>query len=190
MNTKIFFCEMLRHIKPDVIYDIGSRDGKEAILFKKIIRSAEVTAFEVNPTLVQRIKILPEFKNGNVLLMNCAVSDKDGVSDFFISDADYDADYDMDWRVGTSSLREKTAHGSKRRISVRTYTLDTLLSNKKGKSIVLWIDIEGCSCEALSGMNEISGQVKMIHAEIETKEFWKGQRLFDDILSLMREKGF
>ena len=39
-------------------------------------------------------------------------------------------------------------------------------------------------------MNDTSGQVKMIHAEVETREFWKGQRLFDDILSLMQQKGF
>ncbi|MBN2374130.1 FkbM family methyltransferase [bacterium] len=190
MDTKIIFCEWLKRIDPDIIYDIGSRDGREAIYFKKIVPNAEVTAFEANPILFKKIAMLPEFINGSIKIMPAAISDKTGTTKFFVPDVNYEAGYDTDWRLGTGSLKEKVSDGSKTQVYVKTKTLDSLLSDSIDKSIALWIDVEGCSYEVLSGMSKIADRVKMIHIEVETERFWEGQMLFDDIVCLLVEKGF
>ena len=46
--TKYLFNSILRNYPVDCVCDIGSRDGKESILFKNILPKSEIIAFEAN----------------------------------------------------------------------------------------------------------------------------------------------
>ncbi|MCX5681352.1 MAG: FkbM family methyltransferase [Candidatus Omnitrophica bacterium] len=56
--------------------------------------------------------------------------------------------------------------------------------------IALWIDVEGAGYEVLEGMSGIQKNVSLIHIEVETKTFWKGQRLKPEVESLLDSMGF
>ena len=49
LNTDILFTFLLKTIKPCMVMDIGSRDGLNSVVFRKILTQAEIVAFEASP---------------------------------------------------------------------------------------------------------------------------------------------
>ncbi len=48
-DTKSLFVSLMKKWRCDLGLDIGSRDGKQALLFKDVLPGARVAAFEANP---------------------------------------------------------------------------------------------------------------------------------------------
>ena len=78
------------------------------------------------------------------------------------------------------------------KIEVESVRLDTFIQglDPVPESVALWIDVEGGAYEVLEGISHVRNRIKLIHVEVETREFWKGQRLKDDIENLMVSMGF
>ena len=53
--------------------------------------------------------------------------------------------------------------------------LDSILTDA-GDSVALWIDTEGGAFEVLEGAASCLARTTLIHVEVETIEFWTGQR--------------
>lgn len=151
--------------KKPVVWEVGSRDAKDAVEIAMRIydgnpdwfwTNAEITAVEANP---DQVKIIKEaFPEVNVL--NVAVSNAKGSAPFMVYEGDEGA-------VGSSSLnlRWKEDDLPGHQIVVETDTLDNLVGAERID--IMKIDIEGYSVQAIEGFVEKMKQVKAFHIETE-----------------------
>lgn len=148
-----------------VIWEVGSRDGNDAVeLARRIYSSdkkwfwnyAEITALECNPDQVKIIK-----KNWpEIEVIEIAASNQKGSAPFMVYEGDEGA-------VGSSSLnlrwKEDDLHGHE--IVVNTDRLDNLIGDQKID--IMKIDVEGFSLEVIEGLGDKIKQVKVFHIETE-----------------------
>ena len=177
-----FFMRLVERLEPNVICDIGSRDGSQSILFREIAPDAKIHAFEANPRLAGLMRDNSKLQNSNVDIQNYAISNFDGISTFTVDS--------IDESLGNGSLRELVSSDPKNVYNVDTKRLANILSLEHSDKAILWIDVEGCGYEVVQGIEGIKDSVLAIHIEVETKEFWSGQKLHKDIVQLMDEFGF
>lgn len=148
-----------------VIWEVGSRDGNDAVeLARRIYSSeekwfwnyAEITAVEANPDQAKIIrKNWPEME-----VIGIAVSNQKGSAPFMVYEGDEGA-------VGSSSLnlhwKENDLKGHE--IVVETERLDVLVGDQKID--IMKIDVEGFSLEVIEGLGDKVRNVKVFHIETE-----------------------
>ena len=147
-----------------VVWEVGSRDGHDAVEIAKRIfngspdwfwTNAQITALEANPEQVKIIKKnYPEIE-----VINIAASNEKGSAPFMVYEGDEGA-------VGSSSLNltwkdDLPGH----QIVVETDTLYNLID--VDSIDIMKIDVEGKSMEVLEGMGDKLTIVKVYHVETE-----------------------
>jgi FkbM family methyltransferase len=188
-NTRVLFTAILQRAGADLICDIGSRDGEDALRFRLLFPKARVFAFEANHYNFDRMAADDRLRTAGVDLFPCAVSDTDGESRFHISSVDYD---DAHANRGTSSLLSGGAVAIKETVVVPTRRLDGVVLEKCPDSAVvgLWIDVEGAEYSVLSGIDRIKDRVAAIHVETALKPLREGQRTTGELTTLLDRLGF
>lgn len=177
-----------------VIYEVGSRDGKDGVeLAERIselpqadIDLTNVVLFEPNPKQAEVIRnSYPQ-----ALVIEVAASDKTGSADFLqIGGDNLDA-------VGSSSLdlnRRKFKPGSKNVITVKTKRLDEVMSELEHLTIdVMKIDAEGYTYEILQGLGDRLKDVKVYHLETELGDGTHPvtNKTSRQVFNFMRDNGF
>lgn len=148
-----------------VIWEVGSRDGKDGVELAKRIYSGEdmwfwsnavVVCLEPNPDQAKVIKKdYPE-----VEVLEVAASDKTGEADFIVYHGDEGA-------VGCSSLnlRWKEDDLPGHLIKVKTDRLENLIGDSQID--IMKIDCEGHSPEVLEGLGDKLKQIRVFHVETE-----------------------
>lgn len=148
-----------------VIWEVGSRDGNDAVeLARRIYSSeakwfwnyAEITAVEANPDQVKIIK-----KNWpEIEVIEIAASNQKGSAPFMVYHGDEGA-------VGSSSLnlRWKEDDLTGHEIVVKTNRLDALVGDQKID--IMKIDVEGFSLEVIEGLGDKVKNIKVFHIETE-----------------------
>ncbi len=150
-----------QNINPgNVVIDIGAHIGLYTLIAaKKVGPKGKVYAFE---PLEKNFKLLKKNVevNGykNVVLVNKAVSNKNGKSKLFLSNEDNFGDQ-----------RIYDPEGNRRSTSIRTIKLDTFFKNKEKRINVIKMDIQGSEVKALTGASEVLRKNKKM--KILT-EFW------------------
>lgn len=186
-NTSLLFQLLLRRLRPHVIVDVGSCDGRHARRFKRLVPSTRVIALEADPE--NAAAMMGDRRNAaaEIETLHVAASDRDGRVSFFQGDRRCRA------TRGIGSLRPR-AEADRRAavVPVQTVRLDTLLAGRlsAGDRIALWIDVEGAAFEALDGAWGVLDRVDLIHVEVETQAFWRGQQLEPAVVRLMAGAGF
>lgn len=152
--------------KKPVVWEVGSRDGKDAVEIANRIYDgnpdwfwtyADITAVEANPEQAKIIrKNWPE-----ITVIEIAVSNAKGSAPFMVYEGDEGA-------VGSSSLnlgwKENDLPGHQ--IVVETDTLDNLVPDRQEIDIMK-IDVEGHSVAVMEGFVNKYKQVKVFHIETE-----------------------
>lgn len=169
----------------NTIVEIGSRDGVDSFYLSTHLNSNKVFIFEPNPDCYQLIKqSYPQFNTFDI-----AISNFSGVSTFNVVRS-------QDWEaVGTSSLRDRNDNwydDKAEKIIVSVATMEELISRYEMPLPidVLKLDVEGCTYEVLEGFGKYLQQIKSMHIETETYEFWKDQKLDSDIRNFLESNGF
>lgn len=151
--------------KNPVVWEIGSRDGKDGVELAKRIYDgnpdwfwthASVVAFEPNPMQADIIKAeYPEIEVHQI-----AASDSKGSAPFIVYEGDEGA-------VGCSSLnlRWKEDDLPGYQIVVETDRLDNLVGDQQID--IMKIDVEGHSYEVLQGLGDKLKNVRVYHVETE-----------------------
>jgi len=191
-DTKSLFVSLIRKFACDLVLDIGSRDGKQALLFQDILPRAQVVAFEANPLNYQRMA-QDSLLNGHITMFPWAVSDVDGKATFHIAAADYESPDSEENNLGISSLLVHPGVKSSRSMEVPTVRLDTLLRQPEyqpRQSIALWIDAESSEYFILDGMRAVADRVKIIHVETARTPMRIGQRTYEEVVNLLASLGF
>ncbi len=136
MKLTKFFIKNLK--ESDVFYDIGANYGFYTYLALEFCK--EVHSFEPLPDIFGDLSI--NLKNdSNVYLNNFALSDKEGIKDFYVVST-------------SSSFVEEALEFSnipfKKKIKVQTYALDNYVS-EHNKSTIIKMDIEGAESFVIDG---------------------------------------
>ena len=175
-----------------VVYDVGSRDGRDGMeLTNRIVPNIDyqdIVLIEPNP--IQAEYIRKTYPDATVLEL--AASNVNGTHEYvqIISD-----NIDV---IGTSSLdihHLDTKQGEKNIIKVETRRLDDIIEDLGHEYIdIMKIDTEGYSYQVLDGLGEAIHKVKVFHIETETKLIEdivpEGHKDNLEIFEFMRDKGF
>jgi FkbM family methyltransferase len=191
VNTRRLFCAVLRSFGADLVCDIGSMNGQDALLFKRRLPWSRVIAFEANPMNFERMRANSALAVGSVGVEPLAICERDGVADFFVVRADHPAQHA---RRGMSSLyRRAETDQIERVVQVPTARLDSYVSRhaSDARRLALWIDVEGKAYEVLDGARGILARVQLIHVEVETRPLiGTDQKIYSEVRALLLESGF
>ena len=190
-NTRRLFSWLLRPMRIDVVCDVGSMDGADALRFRDLLPSARIYAFEANPENYERMAADPALRERSIQAVPFAVSDANGAAQFFLVGADYSG---PNVPRGMSSLYRRTDPFAPVRVAqVKTVRLDSFLANERTTHtrVALWIDTEGAAYEVIAGMQGALQQVQLLHVEVETAPLIGAeQKLYSDVKSLLDRMGF
>ncbi|HEU4780007.1 MAG TPA: FkbM family methyltransferase [Steroidobacteraceae bacterium] len=193
MNTRLLFLALLRDLRIELVCDVGSMNGADALAFRKRLPRATVIAWEPNPANLQGMRSDRRLVASGVELVAAAAADVDGSAPFFLVPADYPLD---DARRGRSSLYPRDDPEQVLipvPVPVPTQRLDGALAERGLTSarIALWIDTEGKAYEVIEGARKIAAQVQLLHVEVESTPCINArQRLYPDVNRLLVELGF
>ena len=193
LDTKSLFISLLKRIRCDLVLDIGSRDGKQSLLFRDLLPEARVVAFEANPRNYRKMLANPLLAHRQITLSPCAVSHQDGVATFHIAEADYDAEETDQNNLGISSLLDNPAVRTAESVEVQTVRLDTFLRRPDYLacgSIALWVDVESAEYWVLEGMREAAERVDLIQVETAKTPMRPGQKTYEEVGRLLESYGF
>jgi FkbM family methyltransferase len=174
------------------IFDIGSRDLNESIIFKKEFPNALVVAFEPNPH--QYRECAAKAMWNDILFLPYAISDKDGFVEFL----PIDMEKSPIKNVGASSIlpitelyyQRETLVQSKP-ISVKSLRVDTFCANNSFNKVdCAWIDVQGMAMEVLEGFGPLLDKLQVLHVELEYVEMYKGEKLYPEVNDFLLGKGF
>jgi 2-O-methyltransferase len=191
VNTAWLFRRLVRILQIDVVCDIGSMDGADALAFRDACPHGQVYAFEANPRNARSMLADPRFERRRIEIVPAAVCDTDGMANFYIVEPSTRATM---WK-GLSSLHRRAAAGyfETTVATVDTLTLDSFFAGRElaKRRVALWIDTEGKAFEVLAGARELCSDVRVIHVEVETTPCIDGaQRLYPQVKALLAEHGF
>ena len=191
LNTQRLFATLLSVLDIDVVCDVGSKDGADALRFRRALPAAQVIAFEANPRNFELMRVDAMLAGNSIRTESFAVTDHDGTADFFIVRADRPIDHA---RRGMSSLYRRAESAELERIvQVTTVRLDTYLGREAPAATrcALWIDAEGKAFEVIDGARALFGRIQLLHVEVETRPLiGAAQRTYTDVRRLLEDAGF
>lgn len=177
------------------VFDIGSRDGLQAVELSDLFPNAQVFAVECNrDTLDQcrsniashpRIRLID--KAINAYTGRCVFHPIDrsrtittwpdgnpGASSLFLATGDYPAETYVQNTVEVDCIR-----------------LDVLCGQLDIDVIdLIWMDLQGAELIALQSAGPLLDKVRYIFTEVSHRPLYKGQCLFDDVDAFLKAKGF
>ena len=190
LKTKYLFLNLLRLLNPSLVLDVGSMDGSDSMRFRRMLPKGRIVAFEANPYNYAKMQNNPRLADLNIEVRNMMVSSKVEKGTFYISQGAVEGK--SGGNMGTSSsVKPVNAEEVAEVIEVDTTRIDDVileLTNPSGW-VALWIDVEGAAYEVLSSVAASKQQVAILHVEVELEEFWIGQKLKKEVVSLANELG-
>lgn len=184
------FDDLLMAFRPSVICDIGSYDGQNAVRWANLIPTSHVVSFEANPVNIERFwPASDHVRDAPALYVEAAaVGGVDGERDFWV----LDAREDEPWRDGAASLLQRCADIGSTSIRVPGITLDGYFSDKHAdaNSFALSVEVEGSASEVLGGADHVLSRTCLIRVQLEREAIWAEQKLADDVLALLDNRGF
>ena len=182
----------LAHRKNPVIFELGVHWGEDTRRIMNYCNDEPKAyyGFEPDPRNIGTIDTYKYNLPCEFTLIQGAISDKDGESDFHLSDGTHLASGNQ--MTGANSLREPavvlTRHpwiSFDKKIKVKTYRLDTFCKdNNVDKIDFIWADLQGCEYDMLIGAGEMLNKIGMIFMEYSPLELYKGQKDLKAMLSL------
>ena len=191
-NYNIFFKDIKNKI--DIIFEIGSRDGLDAITLYKYFNASDIYIFEANSELIQLIKkntLKYDFK-----IENYAVYITDGeTKKFYVCLSNIGASsllgkIEKEYFINTVSkeypikqrMRAYKLYQNYKIIKTQTMRLDTYCNNNKIKNIdLLCIDVEGVGLQVIKSLGKYITDIKYIICEYNKTYGIKDQDTFEEI---------
>jgi FkbM family methyltransferase len=191
VNSEYLFLLLVKQLNVDLICDVGAFDCAHSRQFRR--SGARVAAIEANPFNFAALVADSSIAAAGIELFNYAAWNEDGEVTFNMIQVPNGSLVNQ--RNPISSVRARTPgyEFESRPVCVPATRLDTLVRRKLGATaaaIAVWIDVEGAAHEVLQGMEDVHESVRIVHVEIETREFWQNQRLWPAVAALLRDFGF
>ena len=177
------FLGMVADARPEVIMELGAYNGDFSLACRSILPDAAIHAFEANP-VIHRGKD-GQLRRAGVEMPRLAVGDRSGPAIFCIQRR-IDG-VEVSPKKGSNSLRRKPGSIEYEDIAVQMMTVDRFAKKwgLLGRSCALWIDLEGCAYEALTGAAKMLQTACAVLVEVEDESIWEGQKLASDVAALL-----
>lgn len=194
-----FVAVMWRHgLDPDavrIVFDIGSRDGEQAIELSHLFPAAHVYAVECNPETLAKCKANIS-SHSNITLIEKAVNSYTGRCKFYQIDTKRTITSWPDGNPGASSLFRATGDYPVERyeqneIEVDCIRLDDLCDELRIHAIdIMWQDIQGAELLALQSAGSLLKTARYLHLEVSHRAIYDGQCMFGEVDGFLRTQGF
>lgn len=195
--TNPSFYSLIDKNKIQTIFEVGSRDGLDAISLSQHYPSASIYAFECNPLTVEtcRNNILRS-KKSNIDFQDFALGDRNGFLPFFSYVKDINTPYALESSGSSSFFKREDFEKTQQCLrEVAIKTIQTFCFEKNIKSIdLLCMDVQGFELNILKGIGkEIFSSLKYVILEApkpETKSIYYNSPSYSDIDIFMENNGF
>jgi FkbM family methyltransferase len=151
------------------VMQVGAEDGYEADKIRSAT-GARAVCIDGDPKVTSC--------STNVAFYRCLVGDEDKMVDFWVNE-----------QSGLSSKIERKDQ-CEQHVVLEQYRIDSLCKTHDIKPDMLIIDTEGTTLEVLRGAGEILDRIKIIYAEVQTREIRPGVSLFPEVDAFLVERGF
>ncbi|WP_317897487.1 FkbM family methyltransferase [Aurantibacillus circumpalustris] len=197
--------ELLFLLKKDQVksvFDIGACEAEDSIRYSLLFPNATIYAFEPRTDNIAIGKeSIKKYERKNIVLENIALSNANGVAEFFLSEGRPQDAGNEEWDFGnkSSSLlppsEEMKKHTSwlkfDKRIEVQTLRLQDYVSSKSISEIdFAHIDVQGAELMVLEGAGDFLNKIKLIWMEVEAVELYRNQPLKNDMEEFMKKNNF
>lgn len=172
-----------------VILEIGASDGTDSAALLSLFAQARMFLFEPDPRQIAGLRARFE-GNENVRVVEAAISDKDGSSQFWLS-----AGQSSTSRfIGSSSIK---APANTRKyfpectfeevVKVPTRSLDSWAEETGISSIdLVWADVQGAERELIvGGERTLNRMTRYFYTEYSNEMLYQGQPTLEEILRLL-----
>ena len=188
--------------EPITIFEVGACEGEDSIKLRRRFPRAQIHSFEPLPGNVAKIRRnFAKYGVHDVHLHELALSDTDGVAEFYVSSGHpEDQPRTDDWDFGNKSssllapkehLRTHSWLTFDEKIEVTTQRLDTFCERHNIRRIdFLYLDVQGAELMVLAGAGPLIGRIGAAWLEVEQIELYAGQPLRPDVESFMLAHNF
>lgn len=194
--------KVLFHVSDSLtIFEIGACEGEDSIKYARLFINSKIYAFEPLPDNIVLIQNnLLHYDVRNVSYYNMALSSKNGISEFYVSEGRPEDAVVSDWNYGnkSSSLLAPARHLEivnfirfNKKIDVETITLDSFCKNNNIRGIdFIHMDVQGAELMVLEGASNLLSFIKVIWLEVSKVDLYKNQPLEKDINAFMTDHNF
>jgi FkbM family methyltransferase len=114
----------------------------------------------------------------NIIFYRCLVGDEDKMVDFWVHEQ--------------SGLSSKIARkdSCEQHVVLEQYRIDSICKTHDIKPDMLIVDTEGTTLEVLRGAGDILNRIRVIYAEVQTREIRPGVSLLPSVDAFLVERGF
>lgn len=140
--------------RADVVLDVGAHTGFYALLARQRHPTARIVAIEADPYNAAALRT--NVRGSEVEVVEMAASNSIGRAQFRQN-------------LGTvgSSLVERPGTGPTRTVDVATTTVDAVVGDTVGRSVVMKLDVEGAERQALAGASRTLREAQRVLALVE-----------------------
>jgi len=177
------------------VFDVGSRDGLQAIELSQLFPCANIIAVECNSATLdvcrRNISGYPRIR-----LVDRAINSFTGRCPFYPIDPMRTVTTWADGNPGASSLFLATGDYPaeqyvQNETEVECTRLDDLCRELDIPVIdFIWMDLQGAELLALQSAGRLLDSVRYIYTEVSHRPIYKGQCLFDDVDAFLSARGF
>jgi len=177
------------NLAPQTILDVGANIGDFTAAALYLYPSAHIFAFEPIPSLCQ--KLTDRFSGWPVDIYRVALSERDGVTDFYVTAASTLSSLLEPTDTLASILSDGRVATAVTPIQVRTARLDTLLNlAPRSRPTLLKIDVQGTELQVLLGSVEQLRHVDCIKLEVNFEAMYSGQSSWPALCDFFEAQGF
>jgi FkbM family methyltransferase len=184
----LFEALVVRAVRPQATLELGAHAARFSRAVKTEMPDLVAHALEANPYTYKRFR--PAAEADGVGYHHLAAGDV--IQDCAFKVARRSGGEDLKLTRGSNSLRTKAADIEYEDAAVSMVTADHFVAEHglAGLSKALWIDVEGCAFEVLSGAARTLEDTLLLMVEVEDREFWIGQKTSGAVKRLLFQAGF
>lgn len=172
-----------------IVFEIGVHKGQDTKKLLDVFKNVNYYGFECDPRNIANIKTNSVYDK--ITLVEFAVSNKNGVADFYMSNGTPQT-HSIN-NTASSSLHEPTGHLERwkwvtfeRPIQVNTCTLDTFCQENNIDHIdFIWADVQGGEYNMILGAQNILKFTRYLYTEYSNVELYKDQKPLNDLLKIL-----
>ena len=157
-------------------------------LRKEVNYNGKITSFEPLTSAYAQLKINAS-KDDKWSVHNFAIGDKCGIEVINISKNSFSSSF-LPMRQSYSVADPKTRYVDSEKVAVKT--LDSVFSQlfTHNDNFLLKIDTQGFESKVLKGAERSLERIGMIQLEMSLTQIYEGESLFNDLYSLLVNKGY
>ena len=161
-----------------LILEIGCNDGTDSQEFLNEFKQIKLYCFEPDPRQIKKFE--ERIKDSRCKLYKIAISNKEGVTDFYLSESinpNTTAEDSSSIKKPKKHLRRFPWIKFQKKIQVKTRSLDRWVKKEKINKIdFIWADIQGAEKELIDGgLKTLNEKTRYFYTEFYNEELYEGQ---------------